>query len=76
MLKYKPSKFNYIHSCQDGSLRLYNSMTGTKGLLRVPPEYSETVRTLLSKDILAEDSLLNWEISLLIDNGYLVPAER
>ena len=76
MLKYKPSRFNYIHSCQDGSLRLYNSMIGTKGLLSVPPENSETVRKLLSKDVLEEDALLNWETSLLIDNGYLVPVER
>lgn len=74
--KYKPSRFNFIHPCKDGSLRLYNSMTGTKGLLSVPFEYSDTVRTLLSKDIIESDALFHWEISVLIDNGYLIPIER
>jgi uncharacterized protein len=72
-MRYKPSKFNFVHKCENGELRLYNSWEGTKSLSIIPLEYAEDVITLLKNGTDSENKKCE---SFLIDHGFLVPEER
>ena len=47
-MDYKSSCFNYAYKCDDGCLRMYNSMVGTRSLLKVEAKHSESVCAVLS----------------------------
>lgn len=70
---YKPSKFNYVHTCENGELRLYNSMIGTRSLSIIPPEHSNAVRALLKQGAVPGSGEYD---AFLIPRGFLVPEER
>jgi uncharacterized protein len=72
-MRYKPSKFNFLHTCENGELRLYNSMEGTRSLSIIPPEHTEDVRVLLKHGAASENEERN---RFLIRHGFLVPEER
>jgi uncharacterized protein len=72
-MMYKPSKFNFIHTCENGELRLYNSWKGTGSLSIIPPEHSEDVLTLLKTGAVSGNGECD---SFLIAHGFLVPEER
>ena len=74
-MSYKSSCFNYVHKCDDGSLRMYNSMLGTKSLLKVEAQQSESVCAVLSGQ-LSYNCLPEYIRATLIEHGYLVPADR
>ena len=72
---YKVSDFNYIYECDDGSIRMYNSMTGLASLLSV-----DDVSKKYVIDIINNPENLNGAsreiIDILAQKGYLVPEER
>jgi uncharacterized protein len=70
---YKPSKFNFIHKCENGELRLYNSLEGSKSLSIIPLERTEDTVALLENGAV---SLNGGYEAFLIDHGFLVPKER
>lgn len=72
---YKSSCFNYIFICDDGSLRMYNAMLGTKSLLKIEAHQSESIRSVLSGQ-LSYDCLPEYTKTALIKHGYLVPTDR
>jgi uncharacterized protein len=72
-MTYKPSKFNYVHHCDNGELRLYNSMIGTGSLSVIQADSAPLVLDLLKH---GSDSRDETEAGFLIDRGYLVPLER
>ena len=72
-MKYKSSRFNYVHMCPNGELRMYNSMVGTKSLLLYNGQKSgELLSILRMKEI--DDSLLSHNcIDILLKKGYIIP---
>jgi uncharacterized protein len=70
---YKPSKFNFIHTCKNGELRLYNSWEGTKSLSIIPAEHAEGIVALLKTGTSSRTTM--YEV-FLIEQGFLVPIER
>lgn len=74
-MKYKTSKFNYVYECEDGSIRMYNSMFGAKSLVIVKPAVSAPVSAFLQKGGSCDD-LPEYVKAPLVERGYLVPFER
>jgi uncharacterized protein len=72
-MKYKPSKFNFIRTCENGELRLYNSWEGTRSLSIILPDSAEEVVSLLKNGAVSRSEEGE---SFLIDRGFLVPSER
>jgi uncharacterized protein len=72
-MTYKPSKFNFIHTCKNGELRLYNSLEGTKSLSIIPPEHAGDVIVLLTNGAVSGNG--NHE-AFLIEHGFIVPKEQ
>lgn len=74
-MAYKASEFNYIFKCDDGSLRMYNSMAGTGSLLIVGAEMRNDVLHVLEEGG-SGDNLPEYVREAFIKRGYLVPDER
>lgn len=74
-MDYKSSCFNYAYKCDDGCLRMYNSMVGTRSLLKVEAKHSESVCAVLSGQ-LSYNYLPENIKTALIEHGYLVPTDR
>jgi len=71
-MKYKKSRFNYIHKYSDGRLRMYNSMVGTKSLLQVNPTCSIQVQEALKSEIIDSTLLSEDKLQVLYQKGYIV----
>ena len=74
-MAYKASEFNYILKCDDGSLRMYNSMVGTESLLIIGTEMRKDVLHVLEKNGSCDD-LPEYVREALVKHGYLVPDDR
>ncbi len=74
-MSYKSSCFNFVYLCEDGSLRMYNSLLGTKSLLKIDSQQSELVNSVLSGR-LSYNCLPESIRNALIERGYLVPIDR
>ena len=71
---YKASDFNYVLDCDDGTLRMYNSMNGVNSLLIVEPRVKDFVMASLTDPNSVNDSP-EYIKTELIKRGYLVPKE-
>lgn len=74
-MNYKCSRFNYLHMCPNGELRMYNSMLGTKSLLLCSNKISERIFEVLQNKLISEISLSQSEIAVLLQKGYIVPEK-
>lgn len=74
-MTYKLSSFNYYISCENGSLRLYNSMSGTDSLLVVEQDIKESVLAVMT-GISSVNTLPEHIKRALLDYGYLIPSDR
>lgn len=72
---YKASNYNYLLTCDDGSLRMYNAMNGVNSLLIVEPDIKDCVVAGLDGS-LSIDDMPEYIQTELIKRGYLVPEER
>lgn len=72
---YKTSDFNYVLACEDGTLRMYNSMNGVNSLLIVEPQVKDFVIAALTDNKSINDSP-EYIKTELIKRGYLIPQER
>lgn len=71
-MKYKSSKFNYIHKCDNGEILLYNSLVGTKSLIKVRKNNAEKVLNAIK----GTNEVLDDDLRLLIETGYIIPIEK
>ena len=72
-MKYKCSRFNFLHKCPNGELRMYNSMTGTKSLLMCKVKRSSSIYEMLHNGEVDEEALSPNELETLLQKGYIVP---
>lgn len=70
---YKPSKFNFIHKCDNGELLLYNSAIGANSLIRVTAGKKGRILEILKEGYVGE--IGNKDIQLLCNKGYMVPID-
>ena len=69
--KYKPSVYNHWVD-QNGSVILYNSLYGVKGIKKYSSEHKNKIIAYLKKEeIICENDPV---LQSLIENGYIVPA--
>lgn len=72
---YKVSKFNYLINCEDGTMRMYNSLTGIDSLMIVDSPTKESVFSVLSGASSVDD--ISAEIrEELLKRGYLVSQNK
>lgn len=71
-MKYKPSKFNYCHKCENGELLLYNSAQGTRSLSRVLVNESDSIAKILKRGSNKESN----DIKFLLERGFIVPSDE
>ncbi len=74
-MKYKLSSFNYVLCCDDGSLRLYNSMYGANSLIAVDPGVRDEILSVLNGTA-PIDGIPEYIKKELIKSGYIVPIDR
>ncbi len=74
-MKLKSSKFNCLSVCEDGTLRMYNSMTGINSLMIVGADIKDQVLSVLSGD-LSSDIIPQYISKQLVEHGYLIPSDR
>lgn len=74
-MKYKSSAFNYILKCDNGTLKMYNSMSGVDSLLIVDESIKKEVLLALD-DSHTLDDIPKQIKAELIKRGYLVPIDR
>ena len=67
-MKYKPSRYNYCHSCKDNRLLLYNSYVGTGSFIEVSERKAKLVKEMLKNGSDRMDDITE----ILIDKGFLV----
>lgn len=74
-MDYKLSSFNYIFNCDDGSLRLYNSMYGSNSLMIVTPEIKDDILFVLN-DINHVKNISECMKNELVKHGYLISKDK
>jgi len=74
-MNYKVSMFNYVLNCEDGSLRMYNSLTGLDSLMIVGKSAKESVLSVLA-DTDSVESVPARIKEALIQRGYLVSDNK
>ena len=74
-MEYKLSEFNYFLNCNNGTLRMYNSMSGVDSLLIVDKSIKEDVISVLNGSRSAND-IPDYIRTELFNRGYLVPNDR
>ena len=73
---YVPSKFNFIHKCNNGTLRLYNSMAGLNSLVLVSNEDKESALSILTKGVEVEQFPKTEMVEKFIKYGFLVSDHK
>lgn len=74
-MRYKPSKFNYIHEIENKALKLYNSMSGTNSFLLVAPSHRNEILQLLKSGTQTDLQLQEKGVNVLVSKGFLVPED-
>ena len=74
-MNYKVSMFTYVLNCEDGSLRMYNSLTGLDSLMIVGKSAKESVLSVLA-DTDSVESVPARIKEALIQRGYLVSDNK
>ena len=74
-MNYKVSMFNYVLNCEDGSLRMYNSLSGLDSLMIVGKSAKESVLSVLA-DTDSVESVPARIKEALIQRGYLVSDNK
>ena len=72
---FKKSRFNYLHMCPNGELRMYNSMVGTKSLLLCDKKISQRIVNLLENELIDDSLLSQSELKMLLQKGYIISRD-
>lgn len=72
-MKYKTSRFNYVHRCPNGELRMYNSMMGTKSLLLYNGNECDQISNILQMEEIDNSLLSSDVLNVLLEKGYIIP---
>lgn len=73
MLRYRLSKFNYYHKCENGELLLYSSAQGTSSISRVLANKSDSIAEILKR---GSDNNESEDIKFLLERGFIVLFEE